>query len=294
MRRETLEGLADVEARGGLVDGDEVLAWIESWGKDDEAADIARPVSLRFTERALGGSGSAEGVRCRARPGSCPNASQRSCRRVLRVLAEQPFAGRSLEDMPVRQWVAGDCVARYVVRRDGEVVVVRIWHGRGDDGRLSAARARVSAGARCPRTGQRVNTRRTAATELSRVGAGPSAYRLPPRVRPASQRVHRVSRAVRHRPRFVTVSRARLGRRPAPRRPRRAGCRTRTTSRRALSSRRSAARCCSPTGRASASARTCRRPATCVRSSSSACRSCSCATGTGRSGCSRTSAATAA
>lgn len=35
MRRETLEGLADVEA-GRLVDGDEVLAWIESWGKDDE------------------------------------------------------------------------------------------------------------------------------------------------------------------------------------------------------------------------------------------------------------------
>ena len=35
MRRETLEGLADVEA-GRLVDGDEVLAWIESWGKDEE------------------------------------------------------------------------------------------------------------------------------------------------------------------------------------------------------------------------------------------------------------------
>lgn len=28
--RETLEGLTDVEA-GRLVDGDEVLAWIESW-----------------------------------------------------------------------------------------------------------------------------------------------------------------------------------------------------------------------------------------------------------------------
>jgi len=35
LRRETLEGLADVEA-GRLFDGDEVLAWIESWGKDEE------------------------------------------------------------------------------------------------------------------------------------------------------------------------------------------------------------------------------------------------------------------
>jgi len=35
MRRETLEGLADVEA-GRTIDGDEVLAWIESWGKDEE------------------------------------------------------------------------------------------------------------------------------------------------------------------------------------------------------------------------------------------------------------------
>ena len=35
MYRETLEGLADVEA-GRLIDGEEVLAWIESWGTDDE------------------------------------------------------------------------------------------------------------------------------------------------------------------------------------------------------------------------------------------------------------------
>lgn len=35
MYRETLEGLADVEA-GRVIDGDQVLAWIESWGSDNE------------------------------------------------------------------------------------------------------------------------------------------------------------------------------------------------------------------------------------------------------------------
>ena len=35
MYRETLEGLADVEA-GRLIDGEQVMAWIESWGSDKE------------------------------------------------------------------------------------------------------------------------------------------------------------------------------------------------------------------------------------------------------------------
>jgi predicted transcriptional regulator len=35
MYRETLEGLADVEA-GRVIDGDKVMAWIESWGSDNE------------------------------------------------------------------------------------------------------------------------------------------------------------------------------------------------------------------------------------------------------------------
>ena len=48
----------------------------------------------------------------------------------LRALAEQPLTGRSLEELPARQWVAGDYVARYVVRGTDKVVVVRIWHGR--------------------------------------------------------------------------------------------------------------------------------------------------------------------
>lgn len=35
MYRETLEGLADVEA-GRVIDGDQVLSWIESWGSENE------------------------------------------------------------------------------------------------------------------------------------------------------------------------------------------------------------------------------------------------------------------
>ena len=32
---DTLDGLADVEA-GRIIDGDQVLAWIESWGSESE------------------------------------------------------------------------------------------------------------------------------------------------------------------------------------------------------------------------------------------------------------------
>lgn len=42
MYRETLEGLADVEA-GRVVDGEEVLAWIQSWGTENELPCPAVP-----------------------------------------------------------------------------------------------------------------------------------------------------------------------------------------------------------------------------------------------------------
>lgn len=35
MYRQTLEGLADVEA-GRVIDGDQVRSWIKSWGSDNE------------------------------------------------------------------------------------------------------------------------------------------------------------------------------------------------------------------------------------------------------------------
>lgn len=36
IRRDIEEGMSDIEA-GRVVDGDEVLAWIESWGTDNES-----------------------------------------------------------------------------------------------------------------------------------------------------------------------------------------------------------------------------------------------------------------
>ena len=84
---------------------------------------------LRFTERALGDLARLKAFVAERDPAAAERVTEKLLE-SLRALTEQPFAGRSLEDMPVRQWVAGDYVARYVVRNDGEVVVVRIWHGR--------------------------------------------------------------------------------------------------------------------------------------------------------------------
>lgn len=86
-------------------------------------------MSLQFSERALGDLARLKAFVAE----NDPEAAERVVRKLvesLRALADQPFAGRSLEDVPVRQWVAGDYVARYVVRGDNEVIIVRIWHGR--------------------------------------------------------------------------------------------------------------------------------------------------------------------
>lgn len=86
-------------------------------------------MSLRFTERALGDLARQKAFVAEHDPVAAERVTEKLVE-SLRALAEQPLAGRSLEDVPVRQWVAGDYVARYVVRGDDEVVVVRIWHGR--------------------------------------------------------------------------------------------------------------------------------------------------------------------
>jgi len=86
-------------------------------------------VSVQFTERAVGDMARLKAFVAEHDPAAAERVVERLLE-SLHTLTEQPFAGRSLEDMPVRQWVAGDYVARYVVRGDNEVIVVRIWHGR--------------------------------------------------------------------------------------------------------------------------------------------------------------------
>jgi len=47
-------------------------------------------------------------------------------------LLEQPLAGKPVKSLPVRQWVSGDYVIRYLVDGEQDLIIVRIWHGRED------------------------------------------------------------------------------------------------------------------------------------------------------------------
>jgi len=86
-------------------------------------------MSLRFTERALGDLARLKEFIAERDPASAERVVA-ALVESLRSLAAQPLAGRSLDDLPVRQWIAGNYVVRHVVRRNDEVVIVRIWHGR--------------------------------------------------------------------------------------------------------------------------------------------------------------------
>ena len=47
-------------------------------------------------------------------------------------LLEQPMSGQSVSSLPVRQWVSGDYVIRYLIENDQRLIIVRLWHGRED------------------------------------------------------------------------------------------------------------------------------------------------------------------
>ena len=42
------------------------------------------------------------------------------------------MGGKQVKSLPVRQWVAGDYVIRYLIDNEQSVIIVRIWHGRED------------------------------------------------------------------------------------------------------------------------------------------------------------------
>ena len=50
----------------------------------------------------------------------------------FRTLLEQPMAGKPVKSLPVRQWVVGDYVVRYLLQDDQVLIIVRIWHGKED------------------------------------------------------------------------------------------------------------------------------------------------------------------
>jgi len=50
----------------------------------------------------------------------------------FQTLLEQPMGGKPVKSLPVRQWVAGDYVIRYLIDNEQSVIIVRNWHGRED------------------------------------------------------------------------------------------------------------------------------------------------------------------
>ncbi len=50
----------------------------------------------------------------------------------FQTLLKQPMAGKPVKSLPVRQWVSGDYVIRYLIDGERSLMIVRIWHGRED------------------------------------------------------------------------------------------------------------------------------------------------------------------
>ncbi len=64
-----------------------------------------------------------------------PAAANRIRRQLLdsfQTLLKQPFGGKPVKSLPVRQWVAGDYVIRYLIEAEKSLIIVRIWDGRED------------------------------------------------------------------------------------------------------------------------------------------------------------------
>lgn len=64
-----------------------------------------------------------------------PAAAERIRNQLLdtfQTLLKQPMGGKPVKSLPVRQWVAGDYVIRYLIENEQNLIIVRIWHGRED------------------------------------------------------------------------------------------------------------------------------------------------------------------
>jgi len=62
-----------------------------------------------------------------------PTAADRIRNQLLetfQTLLKQPKGGKPVKSLPVRQWVAGDYVIRYLIENEQNLIIVRIWHGR--------------------------------------------------------------------------------------------------------------------------------------------------------------------
>lgn len=97
-------------------------------GHRERATAAAREVRLRFTENALRDMSRLHAFVSEHDPAAADRVRDRLLE-SLNTLATQPLSGRPVEDVPVREWIANGYVVRYIARA-GEVIIVRIWHGR--------------------------------------------------------------------------------------------------------------------------------------------------------------------
>ena len=64
-------------------------------------------------------------------PSAAASISQQ-LRRSIQRLIDQPMLGQALEELPdVREWIAGDYLARYIVLEE-QIIILRIWHTKED------------------------------------------------------------------------------------------------------------------------------------------------------------------
>lgn len=50
----------------------------------------------------------------------------------FQTLLKQPLGGKPVRSLPVRQWVTGNYIVRYLIEDEQNLIIVRIWHGRED------------------------------------------------------------------------------------------------------------------------------------------------------------------
>ena len=125
----TRQALDQVEA-GQVVDGDEVMAWINSWGTENETRP-PKQVKLEFTEQALDDLIRLREFIAEKNPAAAERVSQQLIESIQR-LTEQPEIGHRVESLPgVQEWIAREYVVHYLVLNEA-LIVLQIWHGRED------------------------------------------------------------------------------------------------------------------------------------------------------------------
>jgi len=88
-------------------------------------------VKLRFTNKALEDLERLHAFVAEKNPAAAARIREQLLA-TFQTLLEQPLGGKPVQSLPVRQWVSGDYVIRYLIDGEQSLIIVRIWHGRED------------------------------------------------------------------------------------------------------------------------------------------------------------------